>query len=83
LIDNGLIETFECIYGAEEILQASGGKEALRHLWLDDDAYHGNSKLIPLPCHNTLVNFCNRYSLPEKAARELTSFFKAFLHPGS
>jgi len=80
MILNGIFETFECEYGAKDILQTSSGKDALRHLWLDEDFHHGNSKLIPLPCHNALVDFCNRYTLPETAARELASFFKSFLH---
>ena len=81
LIDEGIVETYECEVAADEIVKNNSGKDALRHLWLHDDEYGGNEpKLFAVPCHETLVDFCDRYRLPEEAMRELALYFDGVLH---
>ena len=80
LVNECIIETYECETGAQDIISKMSGKEALRHLWLHYDEYRDEPKLYPMPCHDNLVDFCKRYSLPEEAQRELALFFDAILH---
>lgn len=80
LISEGVIATYECRFGAGEVLQRASGKDALRHLWLHDDQCGDDPKLLAVPGHDTIVAFCDRYGLPEKAKRELAAFLDVALH---
>lgn len=76
----GVIETYECQNGAHIIVKNSDGKDALLNLWIHEDEYHDEAILLPLPGHDTLTEFCERYKLPEQAKQELAGFFTVFLH---
>ena len=80
LVRSGVFETFECEECAQEIIKNNGGKDALRHLWLHDAGYEVDPKLSALPTHEVLVDFCNRFGLPEEAKQELAGFFDAAVH---
>lgn len=52
-----------------------GGREAVRNAWFDEN---GDPRL--LPSHDALMDFCERYSLPKEARKELAAFFDAHLN---
>ncbi len=83
LVNSGIITTYECESGAPEIIKTNDGDTALRHLWIHQNDAMDEPMLFPLPCHDTLLDFCSRYRLPEKAKQELVCFFKSFLHTES
>lgn len=82
LISDCVLETYECQDDAKNIVKNNSGKDALRHLWIHYDEYHDEPTLFPVPCHDTLVEFCDRYKLPEQAKQELARFFDVILHMG-
>jgi hypothetical protein len=81
LISENILEVCNCKdSGVRDILAALPAKQALRHLWLEDDEYHGVSKLHALAYHSSLVDICRRYSITDDAQLEVEALFKAVLH---
>ncbi len=80
LLDEDVIELCACSAGAQSIITKLPSKEALRHLWIHDDELDDEPKLYQMPLHDNFVDFCERYSLPEEAQRELELFFDSVMH---
>lgn len=76
LSDCACMDTVECDEDVAEFIDNLGGREAMKHLWLDD---YLNLKM--LPNHETLLAFSKRHSLSPLARKELGALFDTCLEP--
>jgi len=76
LSDCCCLDTVSCDEDVAEFIDNLGGREAMRHLWLDD---YMNLKM--LPSHETLLAFSKRHGLSPLARKELGALFDTCLEP--
>lgn len=70
LIGEDVVETFEYSDAVCDILRFRSEEDALRHMWFHDDGNEYSPHY-----HRELVEFCDRFNLPEEAEEYLLELF--------